>query len=221
MFVCFISPTFLCPPPQFICSGLADIGLGRSIHIFEQGLRRAEGVARLNFIRVFPSIQTQRWPRRQDVYLRCCFSCPTDRQLISEGSAHWNNKENRKNQRRRPCDKVQRGTKTRQLQEVNNSDGEKHKLEEETDGNKRRSAAQSGIIIIQEVHTLVHQPLTSGARAWGGGHEGSAAGPICMSRPRLCGHVQHLASRQGPTPLCGGQSGRLGSAFDPGPSIHL
>lgn len=28
---------FLCPPSQFICAGLADVELGRSEHIFEQG----------------------------------------------------------------------------------------------------------------------------------------------------------------------------------------
>lgn len=43
---------------------------------------------------------------------------------------------------------------------------EKHKRDEETDGNKRRSVAQ-GEIILQEAHTLILQPLTSRAREWG------------------------------------------------------
>lgn len=38
---------FLCPPSWFICAGLADVGLGRGLHIFEQGPRRSRGS--LNF----------------------------------------------------------------------------------------------------------------------------------------------------------------------------
>ena len=33
----------LCPPPQFICSGLSDFGIGCNTYIFKQGLLRVEG----------------------------------------------------------------------------------------------------------------------------------------------------------------------------------
>lgn len=108
-------------------------------------------------------------------------------------------------------------TKTGQMQEVNklterNTSARKGQMETKGSGSlKTRSS-------YRKVWCFSRWPLV--CRSWGRRWQR-------LRRPHLhglspaSGHVQPLAPRQHPTPLCGGRSGRSGTAFHLRPTIHL
>lgn len=209
---------FLCPP-QFICPGLWDSGLGCSaLYIWT---RAVEGRGNCSTKTPVGSSQTfKHGSVCGDKMFTSAGSFPAAQAAQALLDLHSGTAKNTESQRRRVCDRCRKKQKTWQLQEVNKPTVRStsiRKRQMETKGGQLHKARSS-----YRKHTLwyfSHWPLVHRSGGWGA--QGLCSGPICMACPWLCGHVQHLAPRQAPTPLCGGQSGRLGSAFDPGPSIHL